>query len=189
MDAVFRSRRLLLIALGAAVCHELGCAVAGPRDPVGASRSTVDDHRDSGTVDAGTPSSPIPSDFRTALAKKNHARFLSRGHGVGHWDAEVYASRDAEEAWAHDRGTVAVGARFVAEHFERGTAVAGPLYMMEKREAGYDTTHGDWRYVVVSTRSADKPAVVSTVVKDGPLEACATCHADAPHDHVFRVDD
>jgi hypothetical protein len=26
------------------------------------------------------------------------------------------------------------------------------------------------------------------LVKDGVIESCAGCHADAPHDHVFKVE-
>ena len=85
----------------------------------------------------------------------------------------------------HQTARVLHGARLVKEHFERaGGADAsdptGPIMMMEKMERGFDPDHGDWRYVVVNS--------AGTVVEDGRVESCAGCHDDAPHDHIFRVD-
>jgi hypothetical protein len=51
--------------------------------------------------------------------------------------------------------------------------------MMEKMAPGFAAAHGDWRYSV-----ADGKAVAV-----GPLESCTTCHDEAPHDHVFRIDE
>ena len=138
------------------------------------------------TSDGGAPrgaaSSPIPSDFRTAMTHVNGARFLSRGHAGGRWDADVYADQAAATTLAGAPGaaTVSPGQRFVEEHFERGDGGAGPIMMMEKRPPGFDPEHGDWRYVVVGSRG--------DVVKDGKVESCAGCHGDAPGDHVFRVE-
>jgi hypothetical protein len=91
----------------------------------------------------------------------------------------VYVSPEGKGAWASTYDAVPAGARFVEVHFDHGRA--GPLYMMEKRDAGFDAARGDWRYVVVDT--------TGFVVQDGPLEACAGCHGEAPRDHLFRVDD
>jgi hypothetical protein len=104
------------------------------------------------------------------------ARFFSRGHAGGRWDADVYANDAGAEALR--AGTAAPGARLVEEHFERADGGAGPIMMMEKRAPGFDAEHGDWRYVAVGARG--------DVVKDGPIESCAGCHGDAPRDHLFE---
>jgi hypothetical protein len=128
---------------------------------------------------AAPVASPVPSDFRTAMTKVNGARFLSRGHAGGRWDVDVYADDAGTSALATELGPVPAGARFVEEHFERADGGAGPIMMMEKRPAGFDAAHGDWRYVAVSSRGE--------VVADGPVASCAACHGDAPHDHLFRA--
>ena len=63
------------------------------------------------------------------------------------------------------------------EEFVHGKDVPGPTLMMEKKEAGFASAHGDWRYVVVD----------ATVVSDGQLDLCASCHDEAPLDRVFAV--
>ncbi len=134
---------------------------------------------DAGAGKIGAPS-PVPSDFRTSMVRVSGARFLSKGHAGGRWDADVYANRAGADALAVERGAIAPGALFIEEHFERGDGGAGgPIMMMEKRAPGFDAERGDWRYVAVGARGE--------VVKDGVVESCAGCHGDAPRDHVFRV--
>lgn len=89
-------------------------------------------------------------------------------------------SPDGQAAWKSGRDELPVGARAVEEHFEKGGA-PGPLYMMEKREAGFDPTHGDVRYVVVDPKGV--------VLEDGALASCAGCHDEAPHGHLFRPEE
>jgi hypothetical protein len=114
------------------------------------------------------------------MTRVSGARFLSKGHAGGRWDADVYANRAGAEALGAPDRPIPVGAVYVEEHFEKGDAGAGPMMMMEKRAAGFDAERGDWRYVVVGARG--------DVVKDGVVESCAGCHGDAPRDHVFRLD-
>jgi hypothetical protein len=129
-----------------------------------------------GTI--GGPS-PIPSDFRESMTRANASRFVSKGHAGGRWEADVYGSSSALQTLGMDRGAVGVGTRFVEEHFESGDAGAGPVFMMEKRAAGFDPAHGDWRYVAVGASGE--------VAGDGMIASCVGCHDDAPHDHLFRV--
>jgi hypothetical protein len=125
--------------------------------------------------------SPIPNDFRTSMARVNATRFVSKGHAGGRWEADVYGTPGALATLRVDRGAVPVGTRFIEEQFERGDAGAGPLFMMEKKSAGFDSARGDWRYVAVGASGE--------VAGDGAIESCAGCHGDAPHDHLFRVSD
>lgn len=146
-----------------------------PHELVGTSRSSGASHvTTEAGVDAPTHArapSALPADYRTAWPKKTAARFVS-SHAMGRYDADLFAS---------EPGAPAVGARLVEEHFERGTSKPGPIYMMEKREPGYDATQGDWRYVVVGPDG--------NLVTDGKAPLCAGCHAEAPRDQVFGVGD
>ncbi len=160
------------VACGGA--KERGPAIGSSTAPVGGATVSAD-----GGVVSGPPLSPLPSDFRTSMTHVTAARFLSKGHAGGRWDAEVYADPAGAEALHAEKWPVAAGTRFVEEHFERSDGGAGPLMMMEKRPPGFDPAHGDWRYVAVGTRGE--------VVKDGAIESCAGCHGEAPGDHVFRV--
>jgi hypothetical protein len=148
----------------------IGNSSGGPPAPRAATK-------DAGVIgaDAG-----IPADYETSFAKLTATRIVSSGHATGRWDIDVLASALAKEPLATGHGEVPAGAKVIAVHYERaGGGGRGPLMMMEKREKGYDPDHGDWRYVVVASSGE--------VVKDGPIEACAGCHDDAPHDHLFKV--
>ena len=174
-------------AATAALCSALSgaCAAGANLGSVGMSHgggvTGESSSGDAGGASNAPVASPIPSDFRTAMTRASSARFVSKGHAGGRWEADVYASTGALQTLSVARGAVAVGTRVVEEHFERGDAGAGPLFMMEKRPAGFDPTHGDWRYVAVGASGE--------VAADGPVESCAGCHGDAPHDHLFRVPD
>jgi len=57
------------------------------------------------------------------------------------------------------------------------TAVAA----MVKRDAGYDSAHGDWEYVY--TTLGEKPET-----QRGKLDTCITCHRiRAGQDYLFRT--
>jgi hypothetical protein len=165
---------------GACAACANGASLSGIGTSAGAGESGATSLGDAGMGAGGAGVSPIPSDFRSALSHVNGARFVSKGHAGGRWEAEVYASAGAVRAL---RGEIAVpvGARFVEEQFERGDAGSGPVFMMEKRPAGFDSKHGDWRYVAVGASGE--------VAGDGIIESCAGCHGDAPGDHLFRVNE
>ncbi len=164
-----------LLAGAAAAC---GGAKTGGL--VGVSTATPTERAPSKDAGAIPADAGIPADYEATFAKMSAARIVSNGHATGRWDVEVLANEAAKEPLATGHGAVAVGAKVIAVHYERAAGGGrGPLMMMEKREKGYDPDHGDWRYVVV--------AAAGGVVKDGPIEACAGCHDDAPHDHLFKV--
>ncbi len=122
--------------------------------------------------------SPIPADFRTTLSKVNAAPFAAGGHAGGRFEAIVYVTAAAKDAVFSLSGKIESGTVLVMEQFERGREEPGPILMMEKMPTGFDDAHGDWRYAVVDGAS----------VKVAP-ESCASCHGEAPHDHVFLVGD
>jgi hypothetical protein len=148
---------------------------------VGASDGAVARHAGARKGTGPNVVSPILPDFRTSLVKWNKARFASNGHGLGRYDADVYVNAEGKDACMSARVAIPVGTRIVMEHVERGgqpgPTIPGPMMMMEKKPPGFDADHGDWRYVGVDANG----------VQDGALDACKTCHDEAPHDHVFSL--
>ncbi len=156
-------------------------AACQPRPPmplVGVSRGAATPS-DRGTRAAREVASPLPPDFQTTLAKVNRDRFAAQGHAGGRFDANVYVTPSAKEAAFSLLGKIEVGTVLVMEEIERGKDGAGPRLMMEKMAPGFSGPHGDWHYAVV-----DGQAVTA-----GVIEACAGCHDEAPHDHVFRIEE
>jgi hypothetical protein len=135
-------------------------------------------------LDAGARdgSAALPASYRETFAKVNRARASSQGHATGRWDLDVYANDAGVQALATRAREAPVGARVVAEHYERAAGMrdrAGPVYVMEKRERGFSPDHGDWRYVVVGSQGQ--------LVNDGVIASCAGCHDGAPMDGLFPI--
>ena len=132
---------------------------------------------------ANAPPSPLPPDYRASLAKVGSRLLAAQGHAGGRFDAEVYVTPSAKAAAFGLLGKIEPGTVLVMDQSRRGkemgAGAGGPTLMMEKRAPGFDPAHGDWRYVVVD----------GVTVEDGPLQLCARCHDEAPHDHVFGVED
>jgi hypothetical protein len=171
-------------ALGAAVLIASGgCAPRSDLHGIGASTGGAGGapgpESDGGILATAAHANPVPADFRTWSRVNEGSRFVSLGHAGGRWEADVYADPTGVSALGSGHVVAPVGSRFVEEHYERGDAGAGPVFMMEKRPPGFDPTHGDWRYVAVG--------VGGNVAADGPVPGCAGCHDDAPGDHLFRA--
>lgn len=98
----------------------------------------------------------------------------SRGHGVDGSQVEIRVSPGAVELY---RGLVAgavlpVGTTVVAFH-KGAKGAAGSVYAMTKLPAG------DWEFIAAEPDG--------TLLGRGLLAACASCHDDAPADHLFGV--
>jgi hypothetical protein len=205
MDDRLRGRRLLLrrdarnagvfararaSAIVLAACAVAACAGQEALAPVGVSNagSTTSDAptRDAG-ADAPSVPSPLAADFRATFTKVNRTRFISRGHLMNRFAVDIFVNPLGQEAYLAAGGNVPVGTVLVKEHFERTSGGVGSgerptgLFVMTKREAGYDAPHGDWRWTVIGAHGE--------VLQDGKIESCNQCHADAPHDRIFRVDE
>ena len=155
----------------------VGACQREPMAPVGISRSGAVLRE--GAVDASTEvASPLPPDFRTTLTKVNRERLLAQGHAGGRFDADIYVTASAKDAAFASVGAIEAGTVVVMEEIEHGKDSSGPLLMMEKMAPGFAKAHGDWRYTVVDGKA----------VTVGSIESCATCHDEAPHDHVFGLD-
>lgn len=161
MDLLARRRRLVLIFLTA-------CAPKAGA-PVGVSDHRPVPHASSIAPNPSAPN-PIPVDFRSSSTKLG-ARFASQGHFVGRYDAQIWASADAADAW-NKSASFPEGSRIIEEHLERGSDRVGPLLMMERRSNA-------WRWTMVASDGR--------VILDGDANACGQCHAEAPRDFVFVV--
>ena len=201
MDDGVRGRRLLLRLAWAAVllrCARAGAgagagmfvgACAGPDalSPVGVSNVGATSSApipDAGS-DAPKEAAPIAPDFRATFTKVNRTRFVSRGHLQDRFLVDIFVNTLGRDAYLAASGDVPVGTVLVKEHFERSNGGGGErpsgLFVMSKRDAGYDAANGDWRWTVIGARGE--------ILKDGKIESCIQCHADAPHDRIFRVDE
>jgi hypothetical protein len=133
----------------------------------------------------------IGADFRAAMTRVNTAPFVSRTHG-GRW-VNVYVNRVGLAAY--QRGDeLPVGSVVVKESFEASTdgagpdlAVRGPLFVMERRAAGYFPDRGDYWYAIW----IENPAGRTSLYNDGRaspsvywrgrsarVQYCEDCHAD-----------
>lgn len=184
MDALVRRRRTFLTVALSALAAAIAAACLG-RDtaPVGVSDKARGGApaRDAGVDTFVDGASALPPEYRTRFTKVNTARFVSRGHASGRWEADVWANELAAGALATRAREVPVGAIVVQEHFEVSDGSPGPIMLMEKRPPGYAEEHGDWRWAVVGSRGQ--------LVKDGVIESCAGCHDDAPMDGLFPIVD
>lgn len=164
----WRAALVLVVPLGLPACP-------GPRmDPVGLSTVRAAGGASS-PADASVPGppSPVPADFREHMIRLV-ARQLSRGHGEK-FDGVVWGNDAASAAW-RALGSMPDGAVLVEEAIERaakGDRADGVLFM--------ERAAGAWRFVAVG---AD-----GEVAADDRTRACATCHAEAPRDGVFRLAD
>jgi hypothetical protein len=159
-------RRAALVAVLAVACH------GPPLDAVGISDKRVGSSI--AGIEAGAmPPSPVAADFRDHMTKVV-ARQLSRGHG-SRFEGIVWVNDAAKAAWDAG-GAMPDGAVLVEEALEalatggaKGDRAVG-LFFMEKKD-------GAWQF--------------SAVGPDGSVASearCAGCHAQAPRDEVFRVD-
>lgn len=187
MDTLVPRRRALLSAALTTLAAVAFAACLG-RDtgPVGVSDKLYGGRaaRGAGGAGEGEPvdgADALPLDYRARFTKVNTSRFVSRGHASGRWEADVWANEAAAAALAARAREVPVGAIVVQEHYELSDGSPGPVMMMEKRAPGYAEEHGDYRWLVVSSRGK--------VVQDGVIASCAGCHDDAPMDGFFPIVD
>jgi hypothetical protein len=165
-----------------------GCG-GSPKHGPAVGESTASDLRGPTPIASAVPahrSNAIPADYKTTMQRIGSGRFFSRGHASGRFDAELYATDSARAVLAAANGEFPIGTRLVEAHFEKSSSpmpaeeVPGPLFMMEKMPKGFDTDHGDWKFVALSS--------VGELVAQGKIESCVGCHDDAARDHVFPVD-
>lgn len=120
----------------------------------------------------------------------NTAPYRSATHGqrfVNNYANDVAVAYGRYE----DAGVLPVGSVLVKDSFtatDDGMAEAGPLFVMEKREDGFNYVTGNWRYTLILADGT----VYGQTLGDGAqrVEYCISCHLAASvggSDHVFFV--
>ncbi len=99
-------------------------------------------------------------------------------HLGGDLDAELLTSAAGGYPLHAPTQVAPVGATLVERLFDAGGTEPVVSFVMTKRAPGYDPGHGDWEYVVVARDG--------TIEERGKIGLCERCHAEAPHDHLFR---
>ena len=129
----------------------------------------------------GAPPLPLPPGYRQGFAHLAPSKLPSRGHGTGKYLIDVYANEKAMAAYATERDKAQEGAIFVAEHVDGSSGGGQPaVYMlMQKMAPGFDSAHGDWRYVIADREGQSADGATTY--------ACAQCHDEAPGDRIFPV--
>lgn len=108
-------------------------------------------------------------------------RMLPSNHNPPIWSSMVRVNEVASSSYASRStgGSMPTGSILVDLHQIAGGEEA-PVYAMVKREPGFDSSSGDWEYLVL--RASGK---LESRGKARDMNLCARCHADAPGDHVF----
>ncbi len=133
--------------------------------------------------------SAIARDYR-AWSRFNTAPYRSATHGqrfINNYANAVGAAYGRHE----DAGVLPVGAILVKDSFtvtDDGMVEAGPLFIMEKMDDGFNYVTGNWRYTLVLADGA----VYGQTLGDGAqrVEYCISCHLAAQvqgADHIFFV--
>ncbi|MBP6839465.1 MAG: hypothetical protein KA190_19360 [Kofleriaceae bacterium] len=86
----------------------------------------------------------VGADWMT-YAKVNKASFPSETHGGRLVD--VYVNPTGQAAYQQDDAELPVGT-VIVKTSKQADGGAGPLFVMEKRAAGYAPDHGDWYYAI-----------------------------------------
>lgn len=147
-------------------------AACNPHPMDGVGMSPVRPAGSSAPRDAAAPSSPpspVPADFREHMAKLSQ-RQLSAGHAQ-RFDGVVWGSESAKAAW-DARAPMPEGAVLVEEAIEGARTGDRPMGLLFMEKKG-----GAWRFLAIGPEGA--------TASDA---RCQACHAEAPRDGVFRVD-
>jgi hypothetical protein len=117
--------------------------------------------------------------------KVNTAPVLSATHGNRY--VFTYLNKEAEPSGLRGRFPFPKGAVLVKESVEAQNGKPGPrgpVFIMEKRDVGYDRDHANWHYAMV------EPSGLVSMSGSGhprsPTQFCSACHAMAKaNDFVF----
>lgn len=133
----------------------------------------------------GGSSEPGAADY-LGWANFSTAPYPSSTHGgrfVNNYGNELAANYGKyEEAGIFPEGAIIAKDSFSID--ADGEASIGPLFLMEKMEAGFSPEYGDWKYTLVMP-SGKTMGVTNGMNSDG-VQFCADCHMTvADQDHLF----
>ena len=131
---------------------------------------------------------PVASDYRN-WRRFNKAPYRSATHGERY--VSNYANAKAEAyARFEESGTMPTGTVLAKDSFavtQRGDVFTGPLFLMEKMPAGFNSESRDWRYRMIMP---DGSLFGETKGQGSArVEFCIICHKSAgdQNDHMFFV--
>jgi len=118
----------------------------------------------------------------------NTAPYISGTHGNRY--VNNYANPVAEGPYGkyEDVGSIPAGGVLAKDSFGvngKGQVGVGPLFLMEKMEAGFNPPTGDWKYVMIMPNGS---VFGETKGKNASgVQFCADCHGavGATQDHLF----
>jgi hypothetical protein len=120
----------------------------------------------------------------------NNAPYRSATHGARYVNNYANAIGQAYGAF-EQAGILPVGSILLKDSFTAtadGGIFPGPMFVMEKMEAGFNPQGGDWRYAMIMP---DGSLFGETKgVNTESVEFCIGCHAmRKQHDHLFFIPD
>jgi hypothetical protein len=133
---------------------------------------------------------PIATQYST-WKRYNKTPYRSTTHGERF--VNNYANDAARAYVKYEKlGRLPPGAMIVKDSFtvtDQGALLTGPLFLMEKMDAGFNARDGDWRYMMI--REDGTIAGLSGGVNSKNVEFCAECHNSAPssHDRLYFMPD
>lgn len=101
------------------------------------------------------------------LLVNNYANALAAGYGK------------YERLGSLPAGSVVVKDSFIVTH--GGEVMTGPLFLMEKREAGFNAGSNDWLFMMVEPTGA--VVGITKGKNSAAVRFCADCHNKAPKEH------
>lgn len=129
---------------------------------------------------------PVASAYQ-AWRRYNKVPYRSSLHGA--LFVNNYANATAARYGKYERlGSLPAGSIVVKDSFavtEGGEVMTGPLFLMEKRESGFNPASNDWLFMMVEPNGA--VAGITNGKNSAAVSFCADCHNKAPkgHDNLF----
>ena len=130
---------------------------------------------------------PAAADYPT-WRRYNRAPYRSSTHGERF--VNNYGNRQAAGYGEPGAGVMPPGAVLAKDSFTvtaRGDVLSGPLFLMEKMEAGWYAESGDWRYTMVMP---DGTVAGRTLGENSDaMASCIACHAGVgeTQDHLYLL--
>ena len=128
------------------------------------------------------PISLEASNAYSSWKKVNTEPVLSATHGGRH--VFTYINDVAMSAGMEANLPFTVGSFIAKESFDKNSGAVGPVFLMEKREAGYDPDRGDWHYSMIDGGKVK----LSGSSQNKGTKFCSDCHvAVQVQDYVYGV--
>jgi len=172
-----------LIGIAAAACGGKTAGTADPHEPMSKMDSMMMEGEHMGADDASAYGPlDVGADW-SGYAKVNKASFPSETHGGRMVD--VYVNPVGVDAY--EAGTAMPVGSVVVKTSHDTDGSEGPVFVMEKRAAGFDAEHGDWYFAIHWAAPSGKwkqriPNPIYWRTPSPKAAYCSDCH-DGYDDH------